>query len=113
MYRMRLSTFRMKTCAALNGAVESTVPDKLAVPGRAAPCGAAGLAATDPLAPKTAYAIARLPINPMISRDDLALFQLLIISPPGDSELLPCIVTESGLSQNKTCHGSGYRVHLR
>ena len=33
MYKIRLSTFRMKTCAALIGVVESTVPDRLAVSG--------------------------------------------------------------------------------
>src|SRR5262245_5907864 len=81
MYRMRLSTFRMKTCAALNGAVESTVPDTLAVPDSPA-CAAAGFATADPLRPKTTPAIARHPINEMISTDDLLIFQFPIAVPP-------------------------------
>src|SRR5205814_1319669 len=99
MYRMRLSTFRMKTCAALKGAVESTVPDTLAVPGRAAPC-AAGVAAADPLAPKTTNAIARLPINAMINRDDLDNFHLRMICLLEIVSCCTALFTETGSANN-------------
>src|SRR5262245_5323870 len=72
---MRLSTLRMKTCAALNGVVESTVPDKLAVPDSPA------CAADDPPA-NTPQAITTLPINPRISTDDLVILAFFMSVPP-------------------------------
>ena len=68
----------MKTCAALNGAVESTVPDRRAVP-EPAPCCAALPLAAKPLPAKNPYAIARVIIDRMTSLDDAAIFPVLMI----------------------------------
>src|ERR1051326_1966549 len=62
MYRIRLSTLRTKTCAALNGTAESTVPDTLAVPAIPAVCGGGG-AAAHMLTPKNIDAATKLVIN--------------------------------------------------
>src|SRR5437660_9112711 len=61
MYRIFLSTLRMKTCAPLNGAAESTVPDTLAAPTIPGLC--AGGAAAQMVTPKKMHAAPKLPIS--------------------------------------------------
>src|SRR5215831_17610261 len=63
MYRIRLSTLRMKTCAALNGAAESTVPDTLAVLGIGETWGGTGLAAAHIVTTNSAHAAPKLAIS--------------------------------------------------
>ena len=65
MYCIRLSTLRMRTCAALNGAVDSTVSGRAAVPGRGAACTVVGVAEVQPPIPWTTYAAVRLPATAM------------------------------------------------
>src|ERR1051326_3987176 len=62
MYRVRLATLRTKTCAALNGMAESTVPDTLAVPAIPAVCGGGG-AAAHMLTPTNIDAATKLVMN--------------------------------------------------
>src|SRR5437016_13964210 len=93
MYKIRLSTFRMKTCAALIGVVESTVPDRLADSGSEAASMVAVVAPHPPTLTNT-YPAARLPANAMASstarraltgrrrRDDPASFKKPIVVPP-------------------------------
>src|SRR2546427_3002749 len=84
MYRIRLSTLRIKTCAALNGTVESTVPDRRAVP-EAGACTAAVPGAANPLPAKTPYAIARVIIDRMTSLDGVAMCDWVMVVPRGDT----------------------------
>src|SRR5438552_3193336 len=64
MYRIFLSTLRMKTCAPLNGAAESTVPDTLAAPAIPELC--AGGAAAQMVTPKKMHAAPKLAISLLI-----------------------------------------------
>src|SRR5262245_41867403 len=109
---MRLSVLRMKTCAALNGADDSTVPDKLAVPAMACAAGA-GVAATGSLAQNMRYAIATLPNNAPISIVDLGVFQLRMIVLP-EIVTCSCIVDRDGpLQQQNFALGSSMALYVK